>query len=269
LIVAVPIGFAICLMLSDWQWNRYEGRKDANVVQSANMALPAASAQSVMPPGTEVTDANRWRTVTATGQYVPSAQVLVRKRPLDSAIGFWVVTPLATSDKTVVVVNRGWIRADADAKSSPNVPPPPTGQVTVEGRVQPSTPAPSPAPNDLPTGQVGSLDVSSIGRGVGEAVLPGYVELTTSTPPQAAGLTPIPAPEISEGPHLSYSMQWIAFAIMFIVGLIILLRRELQVRRRESELIEESADDSEPPSDTDSDTTQPGEPTRLPQDSHP
>ena len=38
LIIAVPVGVVLCLMLSNWQWNRYEGRKDANQVQNANMS---------------------------------------------------------------------------------------------------------------------------------------------------------------------------------------------------------------------------------------
>ncbi len=268
LIVAVPVGIVICLLLSDWQWNRYEGRKESNQVQSVNMAQPAADAAAVMPVGTEVNDSNRWRNVTATGRYVPSAQVLVRKKPLEGTNGFWVVTPLVTADKAVVVVNRGWVRADSDAKSTPAVPPPPAGEVTVEGRVEPSTPTPNPAPADLPTGQVSALDVAGIGKVAGTSVLPGYIELTKSTPGQAGGLTPIPAPDLSEGPHLSYSMQWIAFAIMFLVGLFLLIRREAQVRRREQELTDSANKDSGA-ANVDVEQTQAGEPTRLPQDSHP
>ena len=67
LLIAVPIGIVLCLILSDWQWNRYEGRKSSNEVQSANMALPIEDAAQAMPPGTEVTDANQWRMITATG----------------------------------------------------------------------------------------------------------------------------------------------------------------------------------------------------------
>lgn len=290
LIIAVPVGIVLCLLLSDWQWNRYEGRKSSNEVQAANMALPTQGAEQVMPPGSEITDANRWRTVTATGTYLPAAEVLVRKRPMQNSNGFWVVTPLVTANREVLVVNRGWIRADADAKSTPTVPPPPTGTVTVEGRIEPSSPSQGPRPSDLPAGQVSTLDVQSIGTLAGATVLPGYIDLIASEPPQAAGLTPIPAPEISEGPHLSYSMQWIAFAVMFVVGLVLLLRRELQVRRREAELASEQApippadervevtdipdakDIPDATSDTDDanhtgNDTQPGEPPKLPQDS--
>lgn len=267
LLIAVPVGIVICLVLSDWQWNRYEGRKSSNEVQGANMARPTESAEKVMAAGTNIDDATRWRMVTATGTYLPSAQVLVRKRPLNNANGFWVVTPLITPNREVVVVNRGWIKADSDAKSSPVVPAPPNGTVTVEGRVQPSSPTIGARPADLPTGQVSTLDVAAIGAAAGVSVLPGYIELVKSDPPQGVAITPIPAPEISEGPHLSYSMQWVAFAIMFVVGVVLLIRREMQVRRREAELIE-AANPPPPEPPVLVDDTQPGQPPRLPQDSH-
>ncbi|MFA7265231.1 MAG: SURF1 family protein [Candidatus Nanopelagicales bacterium] len=266
LLIAVPIGIVICLVLSDWQWNRYEGRKSSNAVQSANMALPMEDAAQAMPPGTEVTDANQWRMITATGTYVSAGQVLVRKKPLNNTNGFWVVTPLVTSAGDVVVVNRGWVRADSDAKSTPTVPPPPTGTVTVEGRIEASAANPGPRPADLPVGQVSSLDVATIGAVAGVSVLPGYLELTNSQPPQAPGLTTIPAPEISEGPHLSYSMQWIAFAVMFGIGVVLLARRELQVRRREAEIAQDDAPGDGAQDDPNADT-RPGQSTELPQDS--
>jgi cytochrome oxidase assembly protein ShyY1 len=263
LIIAVPVGVVLCLMLSDWQWNRYEGRKDANEVQNANMAAEPTDIAKVIPVGSTVNDTNLWRPVTATGEYVPSAQVLVRKKPLNNSMGFWVATPLVTADKSVVVVNRGWIKADSDAKSSPTVPPPPSGQVTVEGSLQGSVPGPAARPADIPIGQVTSLDVASIGTAAGATVLPGYINLVESTPPQG-GLTPIPPPEISEGSHLSYSLQWIAFAVMFLVGLVLLVRREFQMQRRERDVAGGEGPDVREPADQDA---QPGESARLPQDS--
>ena len=266
LIIAVPVGIVLCLVLSDWQWNRYEGRKDANQVQTTNMAQPVTDAAKVMPVGSEISDNNLWRPVSATGRYIPAAEVLVRKRPLDGVMGFWVVTPLLTANKTVVVVNRGWIKADAGATSSPVVPPPPTGEVIVEGRIQGSMPGPTPRPTDLPVGQVSSVDVQSIGTAAGATVLPGYIDLTKSEPAQT-GLTPIPAPEISEGPHLSYSLQWIAFALFFIVGVVLLARREIATNRREKALAAGPGDDRATDHPVGKDA-QAGEPPRLPQDSH-
>ena len=67
LIIAVPVGVVLCLMLSNWQWNRYEGRKDANQVQNANMSQEPTDIAKVIPVGSTVNDSNLWRPVTATG----------------------------------------------------------------------------------------------------------------------------------------------------------------------------------------------------------
>ena len=59
----------------------------------------------------------------------------------------------------------------------------------------------------------------------GKHVYPGYVDLLSSTPEQS-GLTPLPLPDIDEGPHLSYAVQWVFFAIVAVGGFILLIRRE-------------------------------------------
>ncbi len=254
LIIAVPIGVFICLQLSDWQWNRYEGRKDANQIQIQNESLPTVPVAEAMSPGGTVDDSNQWRVVTQTGVYDTDNQVLVRRKPMGGSMGFWVATPLRAPNGDVLIVNRGWIAASAGATTTPSVPAPPTGNVTVTGRILPDVPASSARAADMPTGQVSSMDVTAIAAPSGGQVYPGYVELMASSPPQAAGLTPLPTPHVSEGSHLSYSLQWIVFALMFVIGLAILVRREVKLRKEEALLAQ--------------DQTLPGERSPLPYDSH-
>ena len=254
LIIAVPVGVVLCLMLSDWQWNRWEGRKDANVIQQRNIAAPAVPVQQLMANSTGVDDALHWRSVTAVGEYLVAEQVLVRKRPLNGTNGFWVLTPMKLATGQVVVINRGWIPAGETALSTPTPPAPPTGVVTVNGRLQATTFEPSKT-SDMPAGQVAAPNVSEIAGPSNAPVIPAYLDLVSSAPQQAAGLVPIPLPDLSEGPHLSYSLQWVAFAILFIVGLVLLLRREFRLRKGELDLRDGST------------STPSGESDRSPQDS--
>lgn len=254
LIIAVPVGVVLCLMLSDWQWNRWEGRKDANVIQQRNIAQPAVAVQTLMADSPGVDDALHWRSVTATGQYLVADQVLVRKRPLNGTNGFWVLTPMKLTTGQVLVINRGWIPAGETALSTPTPPAPPSGLVTINGRLQASAAEPSKT-SDMPRGQVAAPNVAEIANAAGAPVIPAYVDLVSSTPPQATGLVPIPLPDLSEGPHLSYSLQWVAFAILFIVGLVLLLRREFRLRKGELDI-------RDTPTSTPS-----GESGRFPQDS--
>jgi cytochrome oxidase assembly protein ShyY1 len=211
------------LLLSRWQLSRLDQRRHHNALITSHAHADAVPVDQVMTPGASpVGDSQLWRQVTATGRYDVSRQQLVRKRPLDGENGFWVATPLVTETGSVLVVNRGWMKATGGATATQDAPPPPSGEVTVTGRVRESEAAP-PQPGDLPRGQITDLDVGLVaGSGT---TYPGYVDLLSSTPEQS-GLTPIPLPDTDEGPHLSYAVQWVFFAIVAVGGFILLIRRE-------------------------------------------
>jgi len=235
-LIIVPAFFA----LSRWQLNRLEERRHYNDLVTAQGSATPVPLESLLTPGsptTTVTDTLRWRPVTVTGQYDPSHQLLVRKRPLDGTDGFWVATPLITSTGNVVIVNRGWIKVSGAATQTPEVPSAPAGVVTVVGRIQPSQGTDGQEPSDMPAGQVSDMDVQLIGGHLG-TVYPGYVELISSTPAQDAGLTLLPLPDLTDGPHLAYAIQWVLFAGVTVAGYVMLARRE---REYEAELAEERA----------------------------
>ena len=52
--------------------------------------------------------------------------------------------------------------------------------------------------------------------------------LVSSDPEVAAGdPVPVPAPELGEGPHLSYAVQWFIFAVCVAVGWVFAVRRSI------------------------------------------
>jgi cytochrome oxidase assembly protein ShyY1 len=228
----LSLGFLVLLvvpsfiLLSRWQLHRLDEDNARNAALTANSTTAPVAVDRVMTSGAggaTIGVAQTWRQVTATGTYDVAHQRLVRKRPFEGQNGFWVATPLVTESGAVLVVNRGWLGASGDATSAQAVPPPPTGEVTVVGRVQPSEQAPRPQPADLPTGQVTDLDVSLIADG--SATYPGYVDLVSSTPADS-GLTPIGLPDPTSIPHLSYAVQWVFFALVAVAGFVLLVRRE-------------------------------------------
>lgn len=237
----VMLGFVVLvlvpsfLLLSRWQVHRLDDRRAANAVVERNSSASPVPVDQVMTAGAAaatVDDAVQWRQVTATGTYDASRQVLVRKRPLDGQNGFWVVTPLVTDSGAVLAVNRGWLAASGSSTSVQEAPAPPTGEVTVVGRVRPSEQAPHPQPSDLPAGQVTDLDVSLVVPS--GTAYPGYVELVSSDPAQSGDLTPIALPDLSDGPHMSYAIQWVLFAGVAVVGFVLLARREKETLATES-----------------------------------
>ncbi len=246
MLILVPLAALLCLRLSDWQFHRLDQRKAANSLQVHNESTKAENVSTLLHPGQTDLAELQYRPVTATGTFDDSGERLVRRKILNTKTGYYVATPLKLSDGRWVMVNRGWIETPDNPRTNPVPPAPPSGTVTVTGRLQPSIPS-DPDPADMPAGQTQTLDVTKLGALVGaqSAMLPMYIDLESSTPAQGAGLTPIPLPEIDEGPHLSYALQWIAFAIMFVIGLTILVRRELKDRRLDDELDRQEAEQAD------------------------
>jgi cytochrome oxidase assembly protein ShyY1 len=64
-----------------------------------------------------------------------------------------------------------------------------------------------------------------------------YVDLIASTPAEATDLPePVATPDLSEGNHLSYAVQWFIFAIAVAVGWVLAVRRSIATRRRNAEI---------------------------------
>jgi cytochrome oxidase assembly protein ShyY1 len=219
--------------LGFWQYHRHEARVARNQLVARNLGSPAVPFESLSSPGWSVPKDLVWRTVTATGRYDTAHEVVVRGRtePGGSSIGYFVLTPLALSDgRGSVLVNRGWVESAADATSYPSVPAPPSGEVTVTGRLRADETAAGSGIRDrggLPERQVKLINSRQQAQSSGATVLGGYLELASSTPP--AGNVPVLLgdPGHSDiGPHLAYAIQWWLFAALVPVGLVVMARRE-------------------------------------------
>jgi surfeit locus 1 family protein len=185
----------------------------------------------LVPPGTTVdaTGPEEWRVGTATGTYDSSAQVLIRNRSLDGAPGYHVLTPLRRDNGTAVLVVRGWVPLASANSTAPEVPPPPTGTVTVEGRLRPTQNPGALASRDPADGTLATLarvDIPRLQKQTPYPIAPAYMELMSSTPPEAGSLpVAVPLPELDDGPHLGYAVQWFIFSACAVVGWFVLVRK--------------------------------------------
>src|SRR5690606_26875560 len=80
-------------------------------------------------------DSLEYRRATATGEYEPADEVLIRSQVFQGQAGFDVVTPLMLADGRVVAVNRGWVPLDFDQVPVTGAPAP-AGEVMVEGVIR-------------------------------------------------------------------------------------------------------------------------------------
>jgi cytochrome oxidase assembly protein ShyY1 len=68
----------------------------------------------------------------------------------------------------------------------------------------------------------------------------GYIGLITVQPEQHGGFQPIQLPELSDGPHFWYAVQWFMFTTIAVAGIVVFIRGDLQARREEREDITEA-----------------------------
>jgi cytochrome oxidase assembly protein ShyY1 len=201
--------------LGEWQFSRLDDRKERNAVVRANEDKPPAPVADVLAPGREVAEDDEWRQVTATGTYAPEDTVIVRYRTRDGASGVDVVVPLVTAEGTALLVDRGWMQSDNQGAEVPDVPQPPAGEVTVTGWVRADGSGGSTEVHDQSTRAISS---ERIGEALEREVYGGFVDLRSEDPEPAESLEQVELPELDNGPHFFYGLQWWFFGVLAIAG---------------------------------------------------
>ena len=224
-LAAVAFAVVCWTVLAPWQFGRHAER-------SADNARIAAAATAATRPVTErlstttpLNPSQTWQPVTATGVFEPENEVYVRLR--QDAAGrpaSEVLVPLRLADGNALLVDRGYVTV-ADLGAGLPVPPPPAGQVTVTGRLQPFQP--DPLARQSSTAADGRTEVTGIEPGVIPGttgpVLQGFVQLDADSP---GVLTAIGLPQTDAGPFLSYAVQWCIFGAVALLGIGFFIVRE-------------------------------------------
>lgn len=215
--------------LGEWQFGRLADRKDSNAVVRTNEHRPPAPVSEVLAPGRAVGDDDEWRVVTATGSYDTDDTVIVRYRTRDGASGIDVVVPLVTADGTALLVDRGWMPTDNRGAGPNDVPSPPEGEVTVLGWVRADAEGDSTSVDDHSTRAISS---EQIGDALDRTVYGGFVVLKSEDGQPAADLEPVELPELNNGPHFFYGLQWWFFGVLAAFGFFYLAFDEWRSRQR-------------------------------------
>jgi cytochrome oxidase assembly protein ShyY1 len=226
----MAIVFAIaCVLLSNWQFDRKAETKAANDLINTNYARDPQPIADVLPGLDSWSDSITWTPVTVRGTYDVDEQLLVRNRTYNGSPGFEVLTPLRLDDGSYFIVDRGWVSIGDKQDRPDSVPAPPSGEVTVVARVRQSEP---PLPGrSAPRGEVPEIDLGTIATKLDAPTYTGAYGLMDHETPSAGGGRPVAAikPQLDEGLHLSYALQWIFFALLGFFGLGYALRQEFRL----------------------------------------
>lgn len=226
--VAVAFFVAACIGLGLWQLDRLHQKRERNRLVAQRTKLPlepfsvlrASDASSVT-----------YRRVRAAGTYDPARQIILRSRALDGRPGEHLLTPLVTGKGAAVIVDRGWIPFGARASAA--LPPP--GPVAVAGTLLPPERPFRFGPREARSGMIrGSfyVDIARFQRQMPYRLYPLYLLLRSQRPTTKAQLpVPVSLPVLSEGPHLSYAIQWFSFATLALAAYGFLIRKQLGAKR--------------------------------------
>jgi cytochrome oxidase assembly protein ShyY1 len=216
LLVSVLVLAYACLLLGRWQWHRLEGKKTGNAIIRANQQESPRPVDEVLRPDVDPPSAEQYAVVSATGTYDVSKTVIIRYQTRDATSGVDVVVPLMTSSGTALLVDRGWFQtSNQGLTDASQVPAPPAGKVTVTGWVrQDATGSSAQVVDD----SARSISSAQIEPAIGVPVYGGFVQLLTESPRPATALRAPDPPDLSNGPHFFYALQWWFFGILALFG---------------------------------------------------
>ena len=214
---ALTVGMLVWLAveLGQWQFDRQSDREARNAVTEVNLSAEPLPVGEVLAPGREVRAEDEWRRVEATGTYAEDDSVVIRYRTRDGASGIDVVTPLVTQEGPALLVDRGWLATDNRGLDTLDLPDPPAGEVTVVGWVRADATGSS---TQVDNSSARAISSEAIGPTLDYPVYGGFVDLVSESPEPAEPLSLADPPDLGEGPHFFYGLQWWFFGALAIFG---------------------------------------------------
>jgi cytochrome oxidase assembly protein ShyY1 len=223
--------FAIgCGFLSNWQFNRRTEALGKMQQLAANY-----DRQPIELTSTSYLAKDEWLPIKLTGHFLPGNTLLVRNRPLDGTPGFLELIPFQREDGLILAIQAGWLPADDRLNPPKDFPKPSLETQTIWGRVRPAEPT---LDREAPAGQIATINVATFVKKTGikdRAVTDFYLALGENTWAKAGLPKLLSRPQLDEGNHLSYAMQWIVFAVLAFMALVWAVRQEIHFKRLASD----------------------------------
>ena len=218
-----------CFFLSQWQFNRRaEALSKIQTVANNFDLAPVPLERVASPDSFELS--NEWRPVKLSGKFLAEHAVLVRNRPYNGSPGFLQVVPFELGSGEVIAIETGWIPTGSDNQAPKMIPFPPETEQEIVARVRPVEPTLN---RDAPEKQIATINVQALIEKenlTGPVYKSVYARLANSYS-NAEFPKVLPKPELNEGNHLSYALQWILFALMAFSALAWAIRQEIIARR--------------------------------------
>lgn len=222
LTVVVGLIVALFITLGLWQLRRLDERRVNNAVLAARIDRAPVTLADVRSSGLPPEDLE-YTVVRFTGVPQPERSVFVRSQTHNGEAGTHQVVPVVLEDGSAVLVNLGWQPLNSHPRSINGL----EGPVDIEGFVRPTQARPGFGQAE-PAGElteIRRIDIARLQEQFDHPLVDFWVLLRSPdagpTPPH-----PVPPPQLDEGAHLSYAVQWFSFALISVLGFALLIRRE-------------------------------------------
>ncbi|MFZ4107670.1 MAG: SURF1 family protein [Candidatus Planktophila sp.] len=209
---------ALCVVAAQWQYHRGVDRHARNSMIQAHIALPALPLDFAKNTPHEF----EWQSVRTSGAFDASHQILLRNRYSEGVYGFEVLTLFTSIDNQRFWVDRGWVKAGKTATTPPVVASVPSGTVEIIGRLRLDSSLPKGSFFALP--ESGSSLVRELNAQSRLETESFYIDLLSGSDQSLTPAVTAQLPELSDGPHMAYALQWIFFAGLVIYGRILIRR---------------------------------------------
>ena len=211
--------------LASWQWGRYNDRKAFNATLIARFNASTKPLEDVVASATP--SEIEWLPTEIRGTYLQDEDISLVNVSQNGMAGYDAITPLKLVDGRIVLVNRGFLPLSTDFPNAPS------GEVTLLGRIRAVSERRTGAISDPATGElkeIQRIDINRLQPQIDGDLLPVYVQMLSSSPADSPMLSEIVDPDFSNGPHLSYTIQWSIFTICAAGGWFALVKREIRKR---------------------------------------
>jgi surfeit locus 1 family protein len=208
----------LCIWAAQWQYHRGIDRHARNTIIEERIAKDAIDLANI---DENISD-NEWRSITTTGVFDQTQQILLRNRYSEGKYGYEVLTLFTSTSGEKFWVDRGWVQAGETATTAPEVTRVPETEVTITGRFR--------LDSSLPRGSFFALPGSGEGL-VSELNAQSqldtekfYLDLLEGSDPSLTPAVPAQLPSLSDGPHMAYALQWLFFGGLVIYGRFLIRR---------------------------------------------
>ncbi|NBT46294.1 MAG: SURF1 family protein [Actinobacteria bacterium] len=211
ILIGLLFGVA-CWFLAQWQFSRASEVHQRNQIVIQNFNRQPEPLQTLLQVDKPWQAELEYRQVTLSGHYIPAQSYLVRNRPFQGNPGFLQLVAFEMNNGQILFVERGWLPTGSKQDTPDYIPAVDSEPRTIILHLRRSEDKSS---NQAPKGQLVNLNIPTAARNLPESKTyrQAYGRMVSESPGLASGIN-LGEPDLSEGNHFSYALQWIVFGLM-------------------------------------------------------